>query len=202
MTSNRVDQRTIPDALRAHNDRLRALEAEPSNAGVTDITSSDASITVTNPTGPTTDLTVNFPTPPSLTVVTEIDTGSVVASASSQNDVTWSGGGGSLLDMTTPNNPVIINAGLYLFSILITAQIGGTATTQYARVLMVPGTIASSGSSIANTVIPLAANRPTSMNIGYANTFGASSPFFVQINNDDTLQSHTFSFVMTVVSLS
>lgn len=94
--------------------------------GITEITSTDTSVTVTNPTGPTTDLSVP---PPTLTFADlreesysggqSVDpTGTVLTWAHSTGD--------TLLDYTDPTLPTVIDAGLYTFAFTIgTDQLAG-----------------------------------------------------------------------------
>lgn len=168
-------------------------------SGITGIESVDGSVTVTDPTGPITDLSVNFPPPPVVNASSQMVTGGLVAGAGSQNDVSWSGGG-SILDLTTPTNPTLIATGAYLIGVQMAVNIGGSATTQFIRWGLFVGTPIS-GTIVAGTTAPLAANKPSQSNVFYGLGFAANSAIGVQVNNDDS-QAHTLSFTMTVVLLS
>ena len=86
----------------------------PGGGGITDITSTDGTITVTNPTGPTTDLAIAF------TDLREEAFSASQTVAPGGTDLTWAhSSGDSLLDYTTPALPTVVVAGLYMFACTI-----------------------------------------------------------------------------------
>lgn len=168
-------------------------------SGITEIESTDGSVTIASPFGPTSDLMVNFPPPPVFGATIEVVTGGLTALAGSVNFVTFTGGG-SLLDLTTPNNPLIIAAGAYLIGVVLTLTIGGTVTSQYLRwSLATGGTVG--GIVVSGSTHPVAANKPSDSNLFYASNFSANEGITVEVVNDDS-QSHTVGVTMSVTLLS
>lgn len=167
--------------------------------GITEIESADGSVTISSPFGPTTDLSVNFPPPPVFGATIEVVSGGLTATAGSVTFVSFTGGG-SLLDLTTPTNPLIIAAGVYLIGVVMSLQIGGTVTSQYIRWGFFTGATVG-GVQVSGTTHPVAANKPSQSNLFYASNFSANEGIGVQVVNDDS-QSHGVHLDMSVTLLA
>lgn len=83
--------------------------------GITEITSTDLSVTITDPTGPTVDLSVPPPVV-SFTDLREQFSGTVSIDPAGTNPDWTHTGGSTLVDLTNPAQPTIIDAGLYCVS--------------------------------------------------------------------------------------
>lgn len=116
-------------------------------SGITLITSSDSSITVTNPAGPTTDLVVAGGGT-TFTDLREQFSGTVSISPSGTNPDWTHSSGSTLVDLTSPSAPTIIDAGLY--NIAGTFVLDSTFAGEFGTIALIADTAA--------TITPLAAD--------------------------------------------
>jgi hypothetical protein len=175
---NRVDQVSVPDALRDDIERIRILEATPA-AGITEITSADGSVEIGSPFGPITDLST-------YTFYEILDSGvvSVPTSGGPAYKFTFTHQAGDTL-IDTATNKVLVS-GVYA----LTAQLyilGLPPTTPNVHFDFAIKDPTSLYSNVGNTIEPNALAAFFFSALSITTFFDQTAPFEVDLDNNDAV---------------